>query len=227
MWFGEPHPFPERGSPTGLSASGQQSYEGWSCRIWLSTLCTLVLQDFNLSYKERKNPYWRVAYTLLLCLHEDGTTMSKHVAMDICHNYILKPTRCINVANLFYCSNSLHGRSQWPRGLRRRSAAARLLRSWVRIPLGVWMSVCCECCVLWGRGLCNELITRPEESYRMWCVVECDLETSRMRRPWPTLGRSPTGGKSTQHVSDGLSVHHQQVKTVHTATVKQILLSGC
>jgi len=34
MWFGEPHPFPEGGSPTRLSASGQQSYEGWSCRIY-------------------------------------------------------------------------------------------------------------------------------------------------------------------------------------------------
>jgi len=22
-----------------------------------------------------------------------------------------------------------------------------------------------------GRGLCDELITRPEESYRLWCVV--------------------------------------------------------
>ena len=33
MWFGEPHPFPERGSPTRLSASGQQSYKGWSCRV--------------------------------------------------------------------------------------------------------------------------------------------------------------------------------------------------
>jgi hypothetical protein len=31
-----------------------------------------------------------------------------------------------------------------------------------------------------GRGLCDELITRPEESYRLWCVVVCDLETSRM-----------------------------------------------
>ena len=30
MRFGEPHPFPVSGSPTGLSASGQQSYEGWS-----------------------------------------------------------------------------------------------------------------------------------------------------------------------------------------------------
>jgi hypothetical protein len=27
------------------------------------------------------------------------------------------------------------------------------------------MDVCCECCVLSGRGLCDELITRPEESY--------------------------------------------------------------
>jgi len=61
--------------------------------------------------------------------------------------------------------------SQWPRGLRRRSATARLLRSWVRIPPGAWMFVCCECCVLSGRGLCDELITRPEESYRLWCIV--------------------------------------------------------
>ena len=59
------------------------------------------------------------------------------------------------------------------------------------------MFVCCECCVLSGRGLCDELITRPEESYRLWCVVVCDLETSRMRRPWPALGRSATGNKQT------------------------------
>jgi len=58
-------------------------------------------------------------------------------------------------------------RSQWPRGLGRSSTAARLMRSWIRIPPGPWMFVCCECCVLSGRGLCDELITRPEESYRL------------------------------------------------------------
>ena len=42
------------------------------------------------------------------------------------------------------------------------------------------MFVCCEYCVLSCRGLCDELITRPEESYRLCCVVVCDLETSRM-----------------------------------------------
>ena len=75
--------------------------------------------------------------------------------------------------------------SQGPRGLRRGSAAARLLRSWVRIPPGSWLSICC---VLSGRGLCDELTTRPEESYRLWCVVVCDLETSWMRTPWLTGG---------------------------------------
>jgi hypothetical protein len=28
----------------------------------------------------------------------------------------------------------------------------------------------CLCCVLSGRGLCDGLITRPEESYLVWCV---------------------------------------------------------
>ena len=79
-------------------------------------------------------------------------------------------------------------RSQWPRGVRGGSAAARLLGLWVRIPPRAWMTVCCECCVLSGRGLIDELITHPEESYRLCCVVECDLETTWMRRPWPTEG---------------------------------------
>ena len=75
-------------------------------------------------------------------------------------------------------------RFKWPRGLRRGSAAARLLGLLVRIPPGAWMFVCCECRVLSGRGLCGELITRPEESYRLCCVVVCDLETSRMGAPY-------------------------------------------
>ena len=42
-----------------------------------------------------------------------------------------------------------------------------------------------------SRGLCDGLITSPEESYRLWCVVVCDLETSSMRRPWPTGSSCP------------------------------------
>jgi len=77
------------------------------------------------------------------------------------------------------------GRSQWRLGIRRRFADARLLRLWVRIPPAAWMFVCCEWCVLSGRGLYDKLITRPAESYRLWCVFVCDLETSWMRRPCP------------------------------------------
>ena len=66
--------------------------------------------------------------------------------------------------------NDRQRRSQWPRDLRRGSAAHRLLGLRVRIPPESWMSVCRECCVLSSRGLCEELITRPEESYRVWWV---------------------------------------------------------
>jgi hypothetical protein len=68
------------------------------------------------------------------------------------------------------------------RGLKRRSAAARLLISWIRIPPRAWTFFCCDCCLLSGRGLCDELITDPEEFYRLWCVVVCDPVASRMRR---------------------------------------------
>jgi len=33
--------------------------------------------------------------------------------------------------------------------------------------------------VLSDRGLCDGLITRPEESYQLWRVVVYDLETSK------------------------------------------------
>jgi len=49
-------------------------------------------------------------------------------------------------------------------------AAARLLELRVRIPPETWTSLCCECCGLPGRGLCDGLNTRPEESYRIRCI---------------------------------------------------------
>ena len=80
------------------------------------------------------------------------------------------------------------GRSQWPLDIRSRSAIVRLLRLWARIQREEWTFVCWVCCVLSGRGLCDELIPRPEKSHRMCCVVVCDLTISWMRRSWPTGG---------------------------------------
>ena len=51
----------------------------------------------------------------------------------------------------------------------------RLIGLRVRIPPAAWMYDSCMCC----RGLCFWPITRPEESYRVWC--DCDREASIMK----------------------------------------------
>ena len=61
-------------------------------------------------------------------------------------------------------------------------------------PCGV-MDISCECCVLSGRG--DELNTRPEESYRLWCVVVCEIETARMREAMTRAG--PQGHKKRKY----------------------------
>ena len=93
-----------------------------------------------------------------------------------------------NVTNLTWCFEVnfgtwwvKHGRSQWPRGVRRRSAAARLLGLWVRIPrplghgyLSILSVMCCQLEVSatgwwrvrrspneWGASLC--VIYKPQE----------------------------------------------------------------
>ena len=91
-----------------------------------------------------------------------------------------------------------------------RPEAARLLRTWVRIPPGAWIFVCCDCRVLSGRGLCDELITRPEESYRLWCVVVCDLETSRIGSPYLYDISNLRVNSKPLNVSSRLAAHHQE-----------------
>ena len=50
--------------------------------------------------------------------------------------------------------------------------------------------------MLSGRGLCDELITRPEESFRLLRVVVCDLETSKdeSKSPLKCCEYKPTMG---------------------------------
>jgi len=88
------------------------------------------------------------------------------------------------------------------------------------------MSVCVECCVLSGRGLCDGLITYPEKPYRPLCVVVCDLETSRMRRPWPALGRSATVGT---RIINMILKNFSSLKTMKIYNVLALLtlLYGC
>jgi len=69
----------------------------------------------------------------------------------------------------------------------------------------VCVCVCVCVFVLSGRGLCDELITRPEESYRLWCVVVCDLENPKNEEAMTRVGsqrhRKKITLKQLQHVS--------------------------
>jgi len=72
------------------------------------------------------------------------------------------------------------------------------------------MFVCCECCVLEGRGLCDGLITRPEESYRLWRVVVCDKETSQTeeaKSPLPGCENKTTVGCNARKTNKTYSDH--------------------
>ena len=78
-------------------------------------------------------------------------------------------------------AKSVHCRSQWPRGVRRRVAPLRLLGLQVRI-LSPVSFVCFEVHVsAMGRSLVQRSPTECN-------VSECDLETSTTKRPGPTRG---------------------------------------
>ena len=77
-----------------------------------------------------------------------------------------------------------------------------------------WIFVCCECRVLSGRGLCDELITRPEESYRLCYVVVCDLETPRIGAPYVCI-----------YIY--IYIYIYIIYDISSLRVKQILLNAC
>jgi hypothetical protein len=83
----------------------------------------------------------------------------------------MKTYHCLRRSNrnLELSSHSIITNTDDP-GVRCESAAARLLGLRVGIPLGAWMSVSWQCCVLSGREICVGLITRPEVSYQLRCV---------------------------------------------------------
>jgi hypothetical protein len=82
-------------------------------------------------------------------------------------------------------------RFQWPRGLMRR-ITARLLRSWVRIPLGAWMFVLCVCC-------------QVEVSATSWSLVQrsatyCGASLCVIKKPRERGGHSPRWAAEPQKI---------------------------
>ena len=101
--------------------------------------------------------------TLICLLYTDfrphTQLMNEHFRLS--HSGALK----LNPELYFVSTKCQKGQFQWLCDLRHWSVTIHLLRLRVRILPGAWMSVCCECCVLSGRVLCDGLITCPEESY--------------------------------------------------------------
>jgi hypothetical protein len=107
------------------------------------------------------------------------------------------------------------------------------------IPVAVWSkaSVCgrsltrivgsnptipnCECCVLSGRGLCDELIPRPEESYWVWCVYCVWSWSLEMRRP-----RHPKRGCRARG-RGGYNCLQEFFTIVYIHCLKQIKVEDC
>ena len=114
------------------------------------------------------------SYWMILRTGEDTANWRRKLYIALCGGIILEEALDMSFDRLLMMMIMMFMfklcRSQWPRGPRRGSAAARLPGLWVRTPPGAWKSVCCEFCVFSGRGLCDGLITRPGESYRLWCV---------------------------------------------------------
>jgi hypothetical protein len=83
------------------------------------------------------------------------------------------------------------------------------------------MSVSCECCVLSGRGLCDGLVTCPEESYRVCAVSKkCVIVKSRkMRRPRPPRGCRAIGKKKGEYYKCSNHEFFWTVKCNYSASV--------
>jgi hypothetical protein len=67
-------------------------------------------------------------------------------------------------------------RFQWPRGLRLRSAAARLLILWLRIPPGTWMFVVS---VVW----CQVEVSATSWSFVQRFPTDCDASSCLIHKP--------------------------------------------
>jgi len=69
------------------------------------------------------------------------------------------------------------------------------------------MFVCCDYCVLSGRGLCDELITRPEEFYRLWCFVVFVLENFKNEEAMTRVGSQRHSKKKIVFLRISTSLH--------------------
>ena len=143
----------------------------WKISCWRRkvTICNWKSRDVDANFVNRVLLH-PVVYNELLMWNIQWTRISVNIMV-----FIL----CIFVT--YTCCGQMPAAARSKHG----SAAARLLGLRVRIPPGAWMSFSCECCVLSGTGLCVGLITCPEESCRVWCVLNVIVKPRHWGDPGP------------------------------------------
>jgi hypothetical protein len=82
-----------------------------------------------------------------------------------------------------------------------------------------------------SRDLCYGLITRPEESYRLWCVIVCDLETLKNEeaktRKWVAKKSGNVCYHSVQNLlSSSLLSKNVKIK-IYRTIILPVVLYGC
>ena len=94
------------------------------------------------------------------------------------------------------------------------------------------MYFCCECYVLSGRVLCDELITRPEEYYRLWCVVMCDQGNLKNEETMTHVGSQRHRKQKQTHIQPIITpclLSHKEICCTHCtrSSVRPHVLYGC
>ena len=134
--------------------------------------------------------------------------------------HTLQPTQRYRI------TKGLSRRSQWSRGLRRGSAAARMLGLPVRFPAG-GIDVCGECCVLSGREVSASGWSLVQTNPTNCSVSEFDREDSM--RSWPTWGSCAMG-----RINDPLKIIQingsfktlDGLKIIYRFTINDVMSSG-
>ena len=113
------------------------------------------------------------------CCHSSNGTLMRmvqlpHFILQLLYlpqaQFVIQVVMYIFFFNDFVQVSCFARQSHWLCSLRQRTVAAHLPGWQVQSPPCTTMYVLCKCCVFSSRGLCNELITHPEENYWIWCV---------------------------------------------------------
>ena len=138
---------------TVLSLSPRNIWQFWACLLEIFAAClfrfhpqstaatfsrlvSLWLHWSRLAWRTKWDNQHILGFSLLLVSHTVWRLSTSYtIQLSLAIKWQRRICICIRTTNKYFCTHC-KSRSQWPCGLGHRSAAARLLRLWLWIPLG-------------------------------------------------------------------------------------------